>query len=76
MAATLFSKNRQMGCRETRAGSDLPMKAQLLSSGCQVLAAEEVDHVESLQNLSPPFDHLRTLHGNIGSFAQSFHGRR
>ena len=65
-----------MACRETTAGSDLPMKAQLLSSDYQVLAAQEVDHVESLQNLSPPFDRLRALRGNVGRLVQSLHRSR
>jgi hypothetical protein len=42
-------------CREAASGSDLPMKAHLLSSDWGVLAAKEGDAVESLQNLSPPF---------------------
>lgn len=53
---TMVSKNCWAGCREPASGSDLPMKAYLLSSDCQVLAAKEGDVVERLQNLSPPFD--------------------
>ena len=32
--------------------------------------------MSSLQNLSPPFDHLRALQGNIDRSAQSFPSSR
>src|SRR6516164_274046 len=72
----LFLENCWVGCREPASGSDLPMKALLLSSDCQVRPAKERDVVESLPKLSPPFDLVPSCHGDIGSFAQSFDRRR
>jgi len=48
---TFFSENVE----KWQDGSDYSMKAQMLSSDCQVVAAKEDDHVQSLQNLSPLF---------------------